>query len=633
MTRLAAAGRAPRGWEQVVANLNSQNDRLEFMRSMLELQCRIVAAEYGALWEPDATGKQPKLTCSWPPEMAQNAEQSPIFKMLDQAAKSGIERGASHVLKIEIEGEAPGVPAGGHIFVTLLRDKTRVAAIVTVVADLRDPELLRSTVPLRELAAGLYESFLGKQEAVVRAREAEQVRQAMAALAVTQEGQGFHGAGLNLCNELARAMHCDRVSLGWIKGRGVKIVSMSDTDQVKRHSEEVGAIELAMSECLDQQQPIAFPVPEDAEPLLQQCVVFSHKRLVDQREGKYVLSVPLRDRDEWVGVLTLERQGERFDPITIQRLQLIADVVGPQLTDRHETDRWWFGHVWRSIERSSGYLVGPRHVIWKLVGLAALLVLVVSLVFTWPYKVSSSFRLEAHDGRYLTMPYSGKIDRVHAMPGDMVTQGQLLAEIDATDVKLQLAEAIGKLKTAKIERDQATSEGKRSDAAKAGANVDELQARVDLLQTLLNRAKIVSPVNGVILEGDWMTKIGVAMEQGTNLFQVAPLEKLTPVLRLSETDVNLLVEAMQQQTEPLKGDMATRSEPGQAFALQFDRIVPLAKPVEGSNVFEVWCKIDDPKPWLKPGMEGVARLNVGKRRIFWIWTHRIVDTVRLWLWW
>jgi len=37
------------------------------------------------------------------------------------------------------------------------------------------------------------------------------------------------------------------------------------------------------------------------------------------------------------------------------------------------------------------------------------------------------------------------------------------------------------------------------------------------------------------------------------------------------------------------------------------------------------------KGWL-PGMEGQARVDVGNRRLAWIWTHRFVDWTRLHLW-
>jgi len=59
----------------------------------------------------------------------------------------------------------------------------------------------------------------------------------------------------------------------------------------------------------------------------------------------------------------------------------------------------------------------------------------------------------------------------------------------------------------------------------------------------------------------------------------------------------------------------------------------VARPMDGANIFELWCELEDSEPWLRPGMEGTARLEMGRRPIAWILTHRLADTVRLWLWW
>ncbi len=35
---------------------------------------------------------------------------------------------------------------------------------------------------------------------------------------------------------------------------------------------------------------------------------------------------------------------------------------------------------------------------------------------------------------------------------------------------------------------------------------------------------------------------------------------------------------------------------------------------------------------LRPGLEGVAKIEVGRRRLVWIWTHELFDWIRLWAW-
>ena len=342
-----------------MAQLNGSPDLATFNRGMLDLQCKIVAAAHGALWAVDEKGK-PRLVETWPQPVAQMAANGPLMKVLEESAQYGFERQQNTILKAEPEGTTPDAQdLGAHVFVTVMRVRNQVACVATVLAECRDPTVLQSTAPLRDLAAGLYEGFYNTQDLARREADAQRVRQAMALLAISQEADGFQGACLNLANELARLLTCTRVIIGWIKGQRVHMVGMSDTEQLKRHSPEVAMTELAMSECLDQQQPVVYPVPEDAEPLLQQAVVHAHRRITNDVPGRFIISLPMRFRDDWIGVLTLERTDKPFDTALIQYLQLIVDVIAPHLADRKRGDRWLYIHAGDSVKWAGSYIVGP----------------------------------------------------------------------------------------------------------------------------------------------------------------------------------------------------------------------------------------------------------------------------------
>jgi len=53
---------------------------------------------------------------------------------------------------------------------------------------------------------------------------------------------------------------------------------------------------------------------------------------------------------------------------------------------------------------------------------------------------------------------------------------------------------------------------------------------------------------------------------------------------------------------------------------------------EGRNYFRVEATLDQPTQMLRPGMEGVAKIEMGEESLFWIWTHALVDRLRLWIW-
>jgi multidrug efflux pump subunit AcrA (membrane-fusion protein) len=478
---------------------------------------------------------------------------------------------------------------------------------------------------------------------------------------------------LNLVNELARQLSCSRVSLGWIRGRSVRLVAMSDTEHLKRHSEQVANIELSMAECLDQQQPIAYPIPAQAEPLIQQAVVHAHRKMAPQ-PNQHVLSLPLRHRDEWIGVITLERS-EPFDPNLIQYLQLVTDVLSPQLDDRRDGDRPLYGHAWRSIEKAATYVVGPKHVAWKLGAIALIAVIAVLLFGSWQYRVSAPFVFEAYSRRVLPAPFEGRIKAVNVEPGRAVKAGQILAQLETTELNLQLVEAQKKARLASLEKSQKLAEGKQAEYQQAKANEEQYNAQGALLEYQIEQATIRSPVDGWVLAGQWYDKVGNVIRQGDQMFEVAPLTDLVALLHVGESDITQ-IDAVKPQT----GRLATRSVPEETFEFKTWRVVPAATPVNGVNSFDVRAKLDEVEwnnaaeypakqmvvhegiryralsktgpsrsggavvpgtndavwaraDWLRPGMEGIAKVDAGSRPMYWILTHRITDAVRLWMWW
>jgi len=671
--------RLARGWSSMVAQLTAAPDVNTFHERMLDLQCKVVAAEYGILWTRDAEGK-PKMAVSWPANMPADPNQNPIYELLHKCAEGGFERQQSHVLKVSPENDTEPAGIGAHVFVTVLRTGNDVSGVATVVADCRDPKVLQSTLPMRELGAGLYEIFSMRQQVVDSERKAHQVRNAMALLASSQEADGFTGASLNLVNELARQLKCTRVSLGWVQGQKIKLKAMSDTEELKRQSDMVGKIELAMSECLDQQQPVVYPAPADAEPLLAEAVIYAHKQLVSASRGTHVLSVPLRLHDEWLGVLTLERVDEPFTPELVTQLMLVADVVAPHLYDRETADKWLIGHAWASVEWFLSYLIGPRHILWKLLVLIISALLMASVFVKIPYKVSTEFALEAESKRIVPSPYEGHLSEVLVKPGETVSKDQTLAKLNATELRLQLAEAHSQLRVQQLQEQKARSERKTADSQMARANIKQINARIELLEYQIDKAVIRSPIAGVVLVGDWNDKVGGVIEMGKPMFEVAPLEDITVKLRVHERDIDRIQAYQELHGKLPDGVLATRSQPDQKFRFKVVRIVPLAGPFNSENVFDVhavftndtWSEAaeyavndtvildgvryraaessgpDTPRgavrpdidqdvwyraQWLRPGMEGVARVDAGERTIIWIASHRVVDAVRLWVWW
>ena len=62
------------------------------------------------------------------------------------------------------------------------------------------------------------------------------------------------------------------------------------------------------------------------------------------------------------------------------------------------------------------------------------------------------------------------------------------------------------------------------------------------------------------------------------------------------------------------------------------RVTPVATSKEGRNYYEVEARFDMTPVAVRPGLQGVAKIDVGQQTLAWIWTHRLTDWVRLVLW-
>lgn len=85
------------------------------------------------------------------------------------------------------------------------------------------------------------------------------------------------------------------------------------------------------------------------------------------------------------------------------------------------------------------------------------------------------------------------------------------------------------------------------------------------------------------------------------------------------------------------GEVALLSHPNHNIPVRVSSVIPVAQ-VKGQgqegNQFMLKAELlEAPQAWWRPGMTGLARIDVGDKNIAWILSHRVVDNLRLMLWW
>lgn len=429
-------------------------------------------------------------------------------------------------------------------------------------------------------------------------------------------------AAMTLCNELAARFGCERVSLGWLHGHYVRLQALSHTEHFERKMELATTIERVMDEALDQDEEIVWPPPDDCR-----AVVRDHEAFARAQSAGHLCSLPLRLNDEPVGVLLLERASREFTLREQQSLRLLCDHIVRRFHELKRHDRWWGARMISALGEKAARLVGPENTRAKLAGIAAAIVLGILVFGRMEYRVEAPFILKGDVIAQLPAPFDGYLDEVHIRIGDPVKTGQPLLALDTRELLLQEAAAIAERQRFLGEAQKAESGNNAAEMRIAQASADEAGARLDLARYHLQKAKVLAPFDGYVIEGDLRERLSSPVKQGEVLVKIAKLEQMYAEVAMPERDVHEIRAAQ-------SGVIAFASQPQFTFPISVERVEPVAEAREKGNVFVVRADFAGaPQPWWRPGMTGVSKVSVGSRNLLWIVAHRTVDFLRLNLWW
>jgi hypothetical protein len=472
-----------------------------------------------------------------------------------------------------------------------------------------------------QLAADVPAAFQQNLAAQKTRQEVERFAGVLDLNVPVNEATQFLAAALALCNGVATRFRCDRASLGWVEGGYIRLRAMSRTEQFDRQMSAAQALEVAMEECVDQDDEILWPAPEGVT-----TVARDHEKFgADQKSGN-LASLPLRLDGKVVAVLTCERQTAGFSAAELQEIRLACDQLVRRLSELKAHDRW-FGARWAARLRNYfGDWLGAEHTWSKVTGIFLVLVLAALFLVRVDYRVEGNFILHSDDAEFLPAPYDGYIDKVLVRAGDAVTNGQPLVTLNRSEQLLDQAAALADVARYQRESEKDRAANKIADMRIADAQAGQAQAQLDLIRYRLASATIRAGFDGFVVEGDLREHLAAPVKLGDELFKVARIDTLYAEADISERDVAQIMGKS-------KGEIAFVTQPKLKYPVTIQTIQPAAVPKNDGNVFEVRLKPDrGAEKWWRPGMTGVCKLSTGKRTLFWILTHRTTDFLRMKLW-
>ena len=233
---------------------------------------------------------------------------------------------------------------------------------------------------------------------------------------------------------------------------------------------------------------------------------------------------------------------------------------------------------------------------------------------------------------------SGTIKTVMVDFNDRVEQGQVLATLDTDQLQAKVNQALASLalagaqvkqseatvietrnklrranelaKTGACSQDdcdtaQATYDRAVAELARSKAQVAQAQATLDAEQTILSKASLLSPINGIVLNRDAEPGQTVAAS-----FQTPVLFTLAENLAQMELHVDVDEADVGQVRQGQDARFTVDAYPGKDFPAKITEVHFASQTVEGVVTYETVLGVDNSALLLRPGMTATADIMV-----------------------
>lgn len=596
-------------WKQLAQASTSR----AFGRAWLTLQCAMIdGIKQGLLLLGDEAGST--VRAQWPESDEQAPEALVRTAELARSRKRGLVRVA--------EAHEPGGEAGDQYVAYPFVLDDRLYGLVALRIEQQEPVQLRKIMRQLQWGAAWLEVQQRRAAPQVASAPRQRLVTVIQQVATALEHSGFQSSATAVATEIALAMDCERVCIGFMQGTHVRVEAFSHSAQFDRKSNLVRAIGNAMDEAIGQADTVVFAPSEDSTGSLNSA----HALLSEAHHSHCICTAPFTEDGDVLGAITFERSvAKPFSSDDVQLCQHLASVIGPILVLKRRDDQWLGLKAFDAGKRQWQRLVSAGYAGRKIAVACMVAVVAFFAVVDAEYRVGADASLEGSIQRVIAAPMDGYIGDVQARAGDIVNEGDLLVSLDDSDLRLEQTKWRSQKNQLERQRRDALSQHDRAQTRILKAQWDQASAELQLLDKQLAKTEMRAPFDGIVVSGDLSQSLGAPVQRGQVLMEVAPLEKYRVVLAVDEREISYVAEG---QT----GDLVLPSLPGERFRFVVNKITPVATAEGGANTFRIEGELLESGDSLRPGMEGAGKIAVGERKLIWIWTHNFTEWLRIWVW-
>jgi RND family efflux transporter MFP subunit len=319
--------------------------------------------------------------------------------------------------------------------------------------------------------------------------------------------------------------------------------------------------------------------------------------------GFYAL--PLNDDSGRVGILSLESSDPDFlSVVHIELMQVLASQATVALRNAQMYKEVPFISVLEPVlERKRKFMAleKRRRSLFLALACAALFFLVACPL---PLRIDGE-AVVAPGRRALVQPeLEGVVGKVLVHEGQSVERGEVLAEMEAWNLRSALAEAQAKYASSLLQMNRALAANDGSEAGVQRVQGDYWKAEVARAQQSLDKAQLRSPIDGVVATPHVENLTGRKLQLGDTFAEIVDASEATVDLAIDDGDAGLLKVG---QSAVVK----LNSYPTRTFHGSVMIVSPKAELVQDSPTFYARVALANADGAIRAGMEGRGKVKAG----------------------
>jgi RND family efflux transporter MFP subunit len=226
------------------------------------------------------------------------------------------------------------------------------------------------------------------------------------------------------------------------------------------------------------------------------------------------------------------------------------------------------------------------------------------LLIPLPLRLGTDATVVPQERRMVSTIDGGVIQRVLVHEGQIVEAGQILAQLDASEDRVKLAQAEAALAEARRELAEAEFRNDPSAAGLAKIRADMHSAEVDLQQNRIAAAELRAPLAGMVVTPKVEEKAGMLLKPGDGFCEIVRQDRMAVEMSVPENDLSLVRPG---RNVALK----LNAFPTRTYEGNVERIGAQTHSDAGEQYFLVRAAFENTGGGARNGMVGRARIRAG----------------------